>query len=435
MKKQTTIERETSIEGKGLFSGVYAYVTFKPAKADTGIVFVRTDTQVPIKIPAVIDSLVEKNRRTALGKGDVTVDTTEHCLAAIFAIGIDNIIVEVYGQEMPGLDGSSAQYFSILKEAGCVSLDKAREVFAINEPIGVHDGDASIYALPGSNDCLSITYDLDYTDKSGIGRQMYSIDINTETFENELANARTFLLEQEAVHFQSMGIGTHLGPEEILVVGENGPINNKYRYDDECVRHKILDLIGDVALAGMQVTGRIVANKSGHSLNQKLTKKLADQIRKQQRQKRTGTDALLDIRRIQRILPHRYPFLLVDKVLEITNNNKIVGIKNVTFNELFFQGHFPSSPIMPGVLIVEAMAQVSGLLFSQKLENTGKLAVLFTMDGVKIRRSVVPGDQLVLTAESDKIRSRSAQCRCWASVEGNIAAEATLKFMLIDDEF
>jgi UDP-3-O-[3-hydroxymyristoyl] N-acetylglucosamine deacetylase/3-hydroxyacyl-[acyl-carrier-protein] dehydratase len=434
LKKQTTIKKEARVDGKGLFSGLHADVIFKPAAEDTGIVFVRTDTQVPVKIPALISSLVEKNRRTALGKGDITVETTEHCLAAVRALEIDNIIIEVSGPEMPGLDGSSSQYFHLLREAGVTVLDAERDTFSITEPIGVHEGDASIYALPGSSDYLSITYDLDYTKHGGIGRQMYSFDLNTEVFENELADARTFLLEQEARQFQAMGIGTHLGPEEILVVGDDGPINNSYRYPDECVRHKILDLIGDITLAGMPVTGKIVANKSGHSLNQRLARKLADQIRKQQRIKKTGSDALLDIRRIQRILPHRYPFLLVDKIIEITNENRIVGIKNVTFNELFFQGHFPSSPIMPGVLIVEAMAQVSGLLFSQKLENTGKLAVLFTMDGVKIRRSVVPGDQVVLIAESEKVRPRSAQCRCCAKVDNNVVAEATLKFMLIDDD-
>lgn len=434
MKKQTTIEFEVSVEGKGLFSGVYSKVVFKPAKENVGIVFVRTDTAQPVKITALISSLVEKNRRTALGKGDVTIETTEHCLAAVRALEIDNIIIEVAGPEMPGLDGSSAKYFQVLKEAKVVVLEAEREVFAINEAIGVTEDDASIYALPGSPNYLSITYDLDYTKHGGIGRQMYSFDMSPDVFEHDLASARTFLLESEAKQFQAMGIGTHLGPEEILVINDRGPIKNSYRFPDECVRHKIVDLIGDIVLAGMPITGKIVANKSGHSLNQKLARKLSEQIRKHQRIKKSGTDALLDIRRIQRILPHRYPFLLVDKIVEIQNDTKIVGIKNVTFNELFFQGHFPTSPIMPGVLIVEAMAQVSGLLFSQKLENTGKLAVLFTMDGVKIRKSVVPGDQLKLIAETDKVRPRSAQCKCCAMVNDNIVAEATLKFMLIDDE-
>jgi UDP-3-O-[3-hydroxymyristoyl] N-acetylglucosamine deacetylase/3-hydroxyacyl-[acyl-carrier-protein] dehydratase len=233
---------------------------------------------------------------------------------------------------------------------------------------------------------------------------------------------------------QMMGIGAHLGPKDILVIGSDGPIKNSYRYDDECVRHKVVDLIGDLRLSGCPIIGRVVAYKTGHALNQKLVKKIVEQARRRE-QKGAATDKpLLDIRRIQKILPHRYPFLLVDKVVEIEGDLRIKGIKNVTINEQFFQGHFPGTPVMPGVLIVEAMAQMSGLLFAQRLENTGKLAVLMTIDHVKIRRAVVPGDQLILIAEADKIRSRAAKCNCKAMVGDEIAAEAQLKFMLVDDE-
>ncbi|AQQ08557.1 UDP-3-O-[3-hydroxymyristoyl] N-acetylglucosamine deacetylase [Sedimentisphaera cyanobacteriorum] len=432
--KQKTIKNEASLSGKGLFSGSPVEVKFVPAQADTGIVFVRTDNPSPTKIPAHVSSLIETSRRTALGKGEVTISTTEHCLAAVYALGIDNLVIEVAGPELPGLDGSAAFYVEALKNAGIKQLAKDVNEFIVTEPIGIVEDDASIYALPGAEGKYTVSFDLNYNQVDAIGKQLFSYEVSPESFEKEIAPARTFLLEKEAVEFQKNGIGSHLSPEDVLVIGEDGPISNEFRFEDECVRHKVLDIIGDLVLAGVRIKGKIVAARSGHELNRKLAAKISELSRKQQRKKKRGTDALLDIRNIQRILPHRYPFLLVDKIIDIEHDSKIVGVKNVTFNELFFQGHFPSNPIMPGVLIVEALAQVSGLLFAQKLENTGKLAVLMTMNDVKIRRSVVPGDQIVLLAETEKVRRRSAQCRCQAKVDGKIAAEAVLKFMLIDDD-
>jgi len=434
LRLQKTIASEVKASGKGLFSGIDAKLVFKPAPEDTGVVFVRSDLDESVRIPALITSLVEKKRRTALYKGDASVETTEHCLAAVRALEIDNLFIELTGPEVPGFDGSANEFYKLLTKAGVVEQTKVIKPFVITDPIHVSDGESTLYALPATTDTLEVTFDMDYTQHIGIGRQLYTATLSTENFERNLAPARTFLLEAEAMQFQAMGIGTHLSPKEILVINSDGPIKNSFRFPDECVRHKIVDLIGDLSLAGMPIVGRIVAYKSGHSLNQKLAKKIMAAAKKKQRFEKTGTDALLDIKRIQRILPHRYPFLLVDKVIEIEGDSKITGIKNVTFNELFFQGHFPQNPIMPGVLIVEALAQISGLLFSQKLENTGRLAVLLTMDGVKIRKSVVPGDQLILQSESVKVRSRSAQCHAQAFVGDSIVAEADLKFMLIDDE-
>jgi len=422
------------VSGKGLFGGQEVQVVFKPAPEDTGVVFVRADLDDPIRIKAIVPNITGKDRKTTLGNGKVQIDTVEHCLAAVAALEIDNIIIEVTGPELPASDASAAEYFALLKQIGLTELTPPIRTFVITEPMSVTHGDSSIYALPGARDRLEISYDLDYPQEPAIGRQMYGCELTPDTFEENLAAARTFLLESEAKHLQSKGIGKHIGARDLLVINADGPIRNRYRFKDECVRHKMVDLIGDLSLSGRRIFGRIVARKSGHALNQAMAKKIFDAALRLDRIEQFGTDAILDIRRIQKILPHRYPFLLVDKITQIDGDTRIVGIKNVTFNEQFFQGHFPGTPIMPGVLIVEAMAQVSGLLFAQRLEHTGKLAVLLSMDGVKLRKAVVPGDQLVLSSETIRLRRRTAHCKCQARVDGVVAAEAEIKFMLIDDE-
>lgn len=434
MKLQKTIKSETKIRGRGLFGGKEAKVVFRPAPVDSGVTFIRTDVPEPVRIRAIPPNLAERSRRTTIKKGNVSIETVEHCLAVVNALEINNMIIEVDGPELPAPDCSSAVYLKVLKRTGVVEQNVIRKEYVIDKPITVTAGDACIYALPYSDDGLNLTYDLDYGGHTGIGRQIYSCRLTPENFEKNLAPSRTFLLESEAKQFHARGMGTHIGPRDLLVINSDGPIKNSYRFPNECVRHKLVDLIGDLALVGRPIKGRIVAYKSGHSLNQQLARKLYEAAQQQERIQKYGTDALLDIRQIAKILPHRYPFLLVDKVIEIEGDTRIKGIKNVSFNEQFFQGHYPGTPIMPGVLIVEAMAQVSGLLFAQRLEHTGRLAMLLSMDKVKLRKSVVPGDQLILIAETARLRKRTAQCKCKAMVGDILVAEAQIRFMLVDDE-
>jgi len=387
-------------------------------------------------IPALVQNVVKRPRRTCLKNGTLQIETVEHVLAAMTGLGIDNATVTVSESktgEIPMGDGSSVDFIEVLHGAGVVEQDKPIEPMIIKKPVQVTLGDATLAALPGPTDRLEIIYDFEAG--APIGRQVFGFQLGRDDFLKELAPARTFVFEHEAAELRKRGFGEHLTTSDLLVIAPSGPMENEFRFPDECVRHKVLDLIGDLTLVGRPIFGRLVAHKSGHELNHMMARQLLKQADATWRENLLGREtAALDIRKIQGILPHRFPMLLVDRVLEIVGDSRAIGIKNVTNNDIFFQGHYPGTPIMPGVLIVEALAQLGGILLSQKLEHTGKLAVLLSMDRVKMRNPVVPGDQLILEAIAVRVKSRTGHVRCRAYVLDKCAAEADIKFMLVDAE-
>ena len=432
---QRTLAGDVVVTGKGLLLGEDATVTLMPAPVNHGIVFERIDVDPPVRIPAIAHNVARRARRTALRMGEISIETVEHCMSALAGLRIDNVLIRIHGPELPCGDGSAQPFVEPILNVGVVEQDAPRRFFRITEPILVTEGDSALAAFPIEDECMRVTYELDYGPSSNrIHRQLQVFSSDNGNYVHELARARTFSLKEEAEALWERGMCHHLTPRDVLVIGDEGPIDNAYRFENEPVRHKIVDLLGDLYLVGCEVHGRFLAYKSGHELNRRMCLKILEQMEVKYRREATVRGRAVDIRSIQRIMPHRYPMLLVDRVVEIEGDRRAVGVKNVTINEPFFQGHYPGTPIMPGVLIVEAMAQLGGLLMSQKLEHTGKIAVLLSLDKVKLRQPVTPGDQLVLVAEARRAKARTGNVSCQAFVGAKLAAEAQVRFMMVDAE-
>lgn len=432
LRNERTIARPASLRGVSLLAGLDVNVRFLPGDEGTGVVFTRTDLADRPTIPANIHFVVPRQRRTAIQSGVAVVEMVEHIMAALAGLQIDNCVVEIDGPETPGCDGSSLAFVEILQSAGVIEQQRRRDRLVIDRPITVRDGSSILTAHPGVDPALVLSYHLDYGDASPIRRQSHLVALSPSSFREELAPCRTFLLTEEADALRRAGIGTHVTERDILIFGPDGPIDNELRHDNECARHKMLDMVGDLALLGKDLVGHVVAHRSGHSLNASLVEALL-KASKGHVEPRDRNDPVLDINAIMKILPHRYPFLLIDRVMEL-EEGRIVALKNVTCNEPFFQGHWPGRPIMPGVLILEAIAQTAGVMIARHTDCGCQSGYIATIDDVKLRRPVVPGDQLRIEVESLRKRPRTNDVKGIARVGNHTVAEARIRFMIVDHD-
>ena len=462
LELQRTISKPVSISGIGLHTGTECTMTFKPAPENYGIRFIRVDLNGKPEIPANADNVVDISRGTTLGIGEAKVHTVEHVLAAIVGLQIDNIIIELDGIEPPIGDGSAVPYVEALKEAEFTQQNEPKDYLVIDETVIYHEeaNQIDIVALP--LDSYRVTVMVDYQNPA-LGSQHTGLFDLEKEFASEFAPARTFcflseieelasqglikggdinnavvIVDKKATEAELKNIQKTLGVKETLTIGDNGILNNKdLRFRNEPVRHKLLDLVGDLALIGAPIKAQILAARPGHRANVEFAKqirKLYQQkklVKKYQTVKKEGV--VFDINAIQRILPHRYPFLMIDKIIELELDKRVVGVKSVTVNEPFFQGHFPGQPIMPGVLIIEAMAQTSGILILNSLPDfKEKLVYFMQINNAKFRKPVVPGDQLFLEIVLVSKKTKIFLMKGKATVNDKVVAEADFMAGVVD---
>lgn len=409
-----------------MHTGAPVTLRIVPAPAGSGVAFRRTDLAEAPRVPALAAQVVGTDRGTTLAVGDVHVHTVEHLLAALAASGIDNAAVELNGPEVPIADGSAAPFIALLAEAGVEEQAEPARVIRLKEPLHLEEAGASYVAAPAAELRISTSIEWDHP---LIGRQFGSFAISAETFARELAPARTFCLEEEVEELRARGLARGGTEETAVVLSREGVRGGReLRFPDEFVRHKVLDVVGDLALVGARLQAHVTAVRPGHRGNVALARAIAAQAARG-----PAARPVLGIEQILEYLPHRYPFLLVDRVLEFEERKRVVGLKNVTINEPFFMGHFPGRPVMPGVLIIEAMAQVGALLVLGQIEDLeNKIPYFMSLDKVKWRRPVVPGDQIRFELEVLQIRGATSRMRGVALVDGGVVAEAEMMARVVD---
>ena len=445
MLQQQTLNRAAEFSGIGLHSGNRVNMKFLPAPANSGVRFRRVDLEGKPEIEARVENVSETNRSTTLAKGNVKIHTVEHVLAAFAGYGVDNAVVEIDANEPPIADGSSREFCRMIQAAGIASLSDKREPYTVTEPIKLELGETTMTLFPDEGFKISCTS----ADKKGRFTQFYSTTVTPKTWERELAHARTFCFYEEIEYLIKNGLIKGGGLENAVVIRDDAVLTTEpLRYVEEFVRHKILDIVGDLSLLGRPINGHVVAVKPSHSANCELVRQIVTQLHKPARAAQTfapppqsaaeaaaadaaSGDGAMGIDELMKWLPHRYPFLMVDRILKI-EGNRIVGLKNVTMNEPYFQGHFPGHPIMPGVLQLEAMAQVAGILMIKRAESDHQLAYFMAADGVKWRKPVLPGDCLIIDVELTKARGKIGKAKGVCKVAGEVVSEAEVTFMLRD---
>jgi len=440
--KQRTIRQERSIKGKSLHTGEEVTLTLKPADANAGYVFRRVDLYGKPEIRPFASNVTELVRSTTISNGNEKVHTVEHVLSALAGCGIDNAIIELDASEPPILDGSARPFVNLIFEAEPVEQEADRSFFELKEAVSVTSGNRSMIALPHDGFRVTCTS----ADDRGSHVQHLSVDLDPETFVAQVAPARTFTLYEDIEELLKLGkIRGGSLDSAIVIKGDKILSKEPLRFEDEFVRHKILDIVGDLSLLGKPLRAHIIAVRPGHSLNSDLTFKLHEVMLKKDSKKSVSPDSdssksfvlpdetELDVRRILDVLPHRFPFVMIDRVISIEGNESLTGIKNVSINEPFFPGHFPGHPVMPGVLQLEAMAQAAGILLLRRGSAEGKVAFFMSADKVKFRKPVVPGDQLLITAKLVKVRgNKLATASVECKVGKQVVSSASLMFSILD---